>query len=96
MEISRIGSSLTIDGNIKSIRDFQEIKKVLDDIISNNSSVNLNIPNSISITSSVIGYLTKLIYKDKIHLSVKIGDVRLFNLLKELNLISLFNVTKDS
>lgn len=95
MEISQSGSSIIIDGNIKSISDFQKIKNILDDMATNNSSINIKIPNSISIISSVIGYLTKLVYKDNITISITVGDNRLYDLLKELNLISLFNVQKD-
>ena len=68
MEISNVGGIVTIEGNIKSIGDFQKIKNCLDALISNNKSVTLKVINSISITSSVIGYLTKLVFKDKVHI----------------------------
>ncbi len=95
MEISNVGAIITIKGNIKSISDFQEIKTCLDDITCTDKSITLKIIDSISITSSVIGYLTKLVYKDKIHISMTVGDKRLYELLDELSLISQFNVQKD-
>ena len=95
MEIISKGAIATIEGNIKSIGDLQKIKYCLDNITSQNKSITIKIINSISITSSVIGYLTKLIYKDKIHITMSVKDERLYYLLDELNLISQFNVQKD-
>ncbi len=95
MEITNKGAIVTIEGNIKSIGDLQKIKFCLDNITNQNKSITLEIINSISITSSVIGYLTKLIYKDKIDITMNVKDERLYYLLDELNLISQFNVQKD-
>ncbi len=95
MEILSIGNTATIQGNIKSISDLQEIKNCLGEMIQGNKSITLKIVDSISITSSVIGYLTKLIHKDKITISMIVGDLRLYNLLDELNLISQFNVRRS-
>jgi hypothetical protein len=92
MEISNSGSTVTITGNIKSIGDLQQIKSSLDDLTIENKSITLKIINSISITSSVIGYFTKLIYKNNIHISMQVGDIRLYELLDELSLVSQFNV----
>lgn len=94
MQLSNAGGIVTIEGNIKSISDFQNIKNLLDTISVDNTSINLKITNSISITSSIIGYLTKLVYKDKIRLSMEVGNQSLYDLLDELSLISEFNVKK--
>jgi len=94
MEISSKGSVVTIKDNIKSISDFQSIKKCLDELIANDNRVTIDIIDSMSMTSSVIGYLTKIIFKDKVQLCLRIGDQRLYDLLDELNLISQFNVRK--
>ena len=94
MEIFSKGSIVTIKGNIESINDFQSIKKCLDELIANDNRVTIDIIDSMSMTSSVIGYLTKIIFKDKVQLSLRIGDQRLYDLLDELNLISQFNVRK--
>jgi len=94
MEISSKGSVVTIKDNIKSISDFQSIKKCLDELIANDNRVTIDIIDSMSMTSSVIGYLTKIIFKDKVQLSLRIGDQRLYDLLDELNLISQFKAKK--
>lgn len=95
MEISANGSVVTIDGNIKTIGDYNSIRSTIQGIVDGGSkSISLNIVNSISLTSSIIGYLLKLAKKDGIRISTKVGDSRLHELLSELNLIEVFNVTK--
>ena len=94
MEISTSSNIVTITGNIKSVNDFQQIKETLDSVTRQNKSVTINIVDSLSITSSVIGYLNKLILKDKIDVNMKIANAQLIDLLDELNLTSLFKVRK--
>jgi hypothetical protein len=94
MEIQASGSTVTISGNIKSISDFQEIKSTLDKVTSENSSIVLKIEDSISITSSVIGYFNKLILKDNIKIDMQIGNDDLISLLDDLSLSEVFNVRK--
>jgi hypothetical protein len=94
MEIQASGSTVTINGNIKSISDFQEIKSTLDKVVAENSSIVLKIEDSISITSSVIGYFNKLILKDNIKIDMQIGNDDLISLLDDLSLSEVFNVRK--
>jgi len=94
MTLKTDGSVLIITDNIKSVDDFQKIKKELDAMKSTYTSISIKIINSLSMTSSVIGYFMKLIHKDGISLSMSIGDERLINLLDELGLSSEFNVRK--
>jgi len=93
MEISTSGNTVTISGNIKSVSDYQTIKTSLDALI-RNSSIIINITDSISITSSVIGYFNKLVLKDKINIEMHIGNEQLMELLQDLNLASIFNARK--
>jgi hypothetical protein len=95
MEISTSGSTVTISGNIKSVSDFQTIKSTMDSVVADNSTIDLIIKDSISITSSVIGYLNKLILKDGIKLNTSVGNDDLISLLDDLNLSSVFNVRKN-
>lgn len=94
MEISSVSNTVTITGNIKSINDFQEIKSTFDALKSSNRSITVQIKESISITSSVIGYFNKLILKDGVVLTFRIGNKQLLNLLDDLNLTRTFNATK--
>ena len=93
MKIERTGSNeLTITGNIKSIEDSSLIKDAINAIRKDGAeSLRMNIKDSFSITSTVIGNLMKLVNHDKVALSIIIGDQRLYDLLMELNIAKTFN-----
>lgn len=94
MELEGFANTLIVKGNIKSISDFQNIKQRVDGIVSQNKHININILESLSITSSVIGYFNKLVLKDGIDLHMSVHDEQLFDLLDDLNLIATFKVKK--
>jgi len=94
MEITSSANTIEITGNIKSIGDFSKIKSLVDSVIANHKNVTINIVNSLSITSSVIGYFNKLILKDKINIDMRIGNEQLMNLIDDLNLTSTFKARK--
>ena len=94
MDISASANRVTIKGNIKSIQDYQKIKDVIDEIAKTNKHITLNIEDSISVTSSVIGYFNKLVLKDNIDLQINVGDEQLMELFQDLNLVSLFKIKK--
>ena len=94
MNISTTSNIATIEGNIKSINDFQEIKAAIDAMITSQDTITITIADSLSITSSVIGYLNKLVLKDSINISMKVGNSQLLELLNDLNLTRVFNARK--
>ena len=94
MNLSTNSNTITISGNIKSIADFQKIKQSTDAIVKTNKNVRIEIIDSLSITSSVIGYFNKLVLKDEIVIKMEIGNAQLMNLIKDLNLVSTFNASK--
>ncbi len=94
MDIQISGATLVVSGNIKTIHDYQLLKEKLDEVARDHKRIVLEIKDSISITSSVIGYLTKLVQKDGIEVVIKVGDANLYELFEEINLLSLFHVTK--
>ena len=94
MTITHNGNSVTIVGNIKSISDYQTIKSTFDAIIQEHKSIVLTITESISITSSVIGYFNKLVLKDGIKIDMRVGNNQLMELVDELSLKSVFNARK--
>lgn len=94
MEISSSSNVVSISGDIKTISDFQAIKKTLDTMKLSHNSIEIVIKDSISITSSIIGYINKLALKDKIKINMKVGNEKLVELLVDLNLSSVFNVEK--
>lgn len=94
MEITSSSSTIDITGNIKSINDFAEIKRVVDSTVAQHKSILINIIDSLSITSSVIGYFNKLILKDNINIEMRIGNDQLMHLITDLNLASTFKARK--
>ena len=94
MEISLNHNTVTILGNIKTVNDFQEIKKSIDSLVSTHKSIVIDIRESLSITSSVIGYFNKLVLKDKISIQMNIGNAQLLELFDDLNLTSVFKARK--
>lgn len=95
MDIKVSSNIITITGNIKSISDFQLIKQSIDDVVATHKSIHLNILESLSITSSVIGYLNKLVLKDNIDLHMGVGNEQLLDLLSDLNLTGMFKAKRD-
>ena len=93
IEIKRSGNILDIYGNIKSIQDYEAIRSEVNSVVSSYDSVVLNLHDSISITSSVIGYLNKLVDEGK-RVVINVKDDMLYNLFNELNLLSTFNVQR--
>ncbi len=94
MDISSSANRVTITGNIKSVNDFQSIKSTIDSIKDSTSTITIDIQDSISITSSVIGYLNKLVLKDSIDLNMKVGNKQLMLLLEDLNLTGTFKAKR--
>ena len=95
MEISVSSNSVTITGSIKSVGDFQSIKSAVDSLKTSYKSINIDIKDSISITSSVIGYFNKLVLKDNMEIHMNVGKEQLFSLMDELNLSQVFNLKKS-
>jgi hypothetical protein len=98
MHLEQTGANeLTITGNIKSIEDSLKIKAEINNILKTDGSrIKLVIKDSFSMTSTVIGFLMKLVHHDKIQISTSVGDSRLYDLLDELNLVQLLNVFQRS
>jgi hypothetical protein len=95
MELEVSSNTLVIKGNIKSINDFQNIKQKVDTMIVSNRLIYINITDSLSITSSVIGYFNKLVLKDNIDIYMNVKNEQLLHLLDDLNLISTFKAKRS-
>lgn len=94
MEITSSSNTINITGNIKSISNFSEIKNVVDSGVTQHKNITINIIDSLSITSSVIGYFNKLILKDNVNVEMRVGNDQLMHLLTDLNLASTFKARK--
>jgi hypothetical protein len=86
-------NEVVITGNIKSVDDSIKIKDTINGLMSQGAgNIQLKIIDSLSLTSTAIGFLMKLVNQDKLQLSVTVGDRRLYTLLEELCLLQKFNV----
>jgi len=94
MRIQSSGNNeLTISGNIKSIEDSSLIKETVTALKAGGAtSLVLRIPDSFSMTSTVIGFLMKLVNVDQMRVFLVVGDPRLYQLLDELSLAQAFNL----
>ena len=94
MNIAESGANeLIITGNIKSIEDSKQIQSAVELLLKTGvKNITLKINDSFSMTSTVIGYLMKVINVDKIQLSLVVGDRRLYKLLEDLSLSAPFRV----
>ena len=95
MRIEKKGNQeLIIYENIKSIDDYVAIREAVTKIVNDGASeLQIYIPDSFSMPSSVIGFLIQMINEGKLRLRMRIGDNNLFELLDEMNLIATFNAS---
>jgi hypothetical protein len=94
MEIKPKNDTIEIYGNIKSETHFHSIKMHVDDIVARYNRVRLELIDSISLTSSVIGYLTRIALKDGKRVELHVGDDNVIELLRDLGLIDVFSIQK--
>ncbi len=94
MEIRIIGTNeLLVTGVIKTIDDSMALRGELQKLYEGGvDSIVLKIEDSFAMPSAVIGYLMKLVNRDKVKLKLVAGDVRLYQLLDELSLTESFGV----
>jgi len=94
LKIERVGNKLIIEGNVKSISHYNDIKGHVDQIIQTQKNVIIELVDSMSLTSSVIGYFTKIVNVDDVTLRLYVKDERLFSLLDDLGLVQVLNVQR--
>lgn len=95
INVNKSGDScdIKIEGVIKSVSDSQAIKDALNSC-GDVKFVNIDIIDSFSITSSVIGFLLKKKQGDNVNLTIKVNDARIYELFQSLNLVEVLNVKK--
>ena len=88
-------NTIEILGNLSSVLDYNKIRSEIIKLkLQKNDSLIIYAKDSLAIPSSIIGYFLKLVKKDEINLSIRAGDISLVNLLEDLKLTQIFNVTK--
>ena len=92
MDIRQTGNMVEVDGVIKTINDSQMLVNAIKDA-SRNGNVIIKINDSFSLPSTIIGELLKL--KDNgVKITLEVKDEILYELLDDLNLVTIFNVKK--
>jgi len=98
IDISREQDSSTIyvDGNMKNLENTQNLIDIIENIIkdANQIYLKINIKNSLTVTSTFIGFLIHKINFNNIDLNIGVYDDRLYDLFDMLELIETFNVEK--
>lgn len=94
MEITRTkDSELTIYGHIKKTESYFDLKKSIDTLIEEGvKTIDIKIPDSLTITSSIIGLLLRADKEDGIKVNLHVGQQQLYQLLENLNMSEVFNV----
>lgn len=93
MELTKSGTEVIITGNVKTIDDSMALRDEIQQLVEGGASnVTLRFQDSFALPSAVIGYLMKLVNRDKVRLTLLAGDQRLYALLDELKLLEAFGV----
>ncbi len=93
MELSKNGTEVIITGNVKTIDDSMALRGEIQQLVEGGASaITLRFQDSFALPSAVIGFLMKLVNRDKVRLTLLTGDQRLYALLDELQLLETFGV----
>jgi hypothetical protein len=95
MEITARGSNeLVVSGLIKTIDDSMALRAAVQALYDGGAAaITLRIEDSFALPSAVIGYLMKLVNRDKVRLTLLAGDRRLCELLDDLQLTGTFGAS---
>jgi len=94
MEIETSGNEIIIKGNIKSISHYHQLMQEINMLLSHAKDIRIYIADSISITSSIIGYLCKIVEEEKAFMTLYIKNEDLYDILQDLNLTKTLNAQK--
>jgi len=95
MTISSKQNIITISGNIKSVAHYHAIMEEIDKIKQEFNLIKIYLLDSISIISSVIGYLCKLVNLGH-EIELYVTNTELHDLLNDLNLLQTLKVRKTT
>lgn len=93
MKLDIDNNVLAVTGNIISNEDFANVKQALESMKSH-GHITMNLHDALVISSSLIGYLTKLINQDGVTIHINAGTDTLYELLEDIHLIDTFHVKK--
>ncbi|MGP1562070.1 MAG: hypothetical protein ACTTIC_08295 [Helicobacteraceae bacterium] len=91
------GSRVIIDGLVDGVNTSKEIAHAVSEVFKLDAQtvISVDFLNSFAITSSLIGSLLKLVQKDGAKIKVVANNKDLFELFDKLELVEIFNVTRN-
>ncbi len=93
MELNKNGTEVIVTGNVKTIDDSMALRDEIQQLVDGGASaITLRFQDSFALPSAVIGYLMKLVNRDRVRLTLLTGDQRLYVLLDDLQLLETFGV----
>jgi hypothetical protein len=87
-------SVINIDGIIKTSQNAQNFIDALQSALKDAPRVEINIKDSFSVTSTIIGFLLQKANDKNIAISINVGNDRLFELFDMLGVAKVLNVKK--
>lgn len=86
--------SINIDGVANCSNDYKYIVKSIEECSDELKTLEINITNSFTIASSLIGLLLKKVKIDKRDIKINVDDESMLELFRTLNLLEVFKVNK--
>lgn len=83
---------INVEGIIKTSENAQSIMNVVKDSVLDSKNIEMNIKDSFSVTSTIIGFLMQKVNVDKINLTINVGNDRLYELFDMLGVVTILNV----
>lgn len=95
MRLEKVGEDrLNVYGSILNLRDSDDLRNGIREILDDKDGISIDILESDTITSSIIGFLLKVCKKEKKDLKLSVKSVHLYDMLKSMELLEVFNVNK--
>lgn len=89
------GKVINVEGIIKSSENTQNFINAIDSAVKDSKNLTINIKDSFSVTSTVIGFLLQKVNVDKVSLIINVGNERLYELFDMLELVTILNIKKS-
>ncbi len=96
MEVKTKNNQIIISGQVKTMEHYKQIKSQLHNLLQTKPiDITVEITNSVSLPSSVIGLFLKTVHQDNVKISLVVHNENLITLLNELNLTNQFEITLE-
>ncbi len=95
MKIEKIGEcTLRVGGQIADMRDSEVLREEIKKLVESCSEIEILMMESDTITSSIIGYLLKLVKREEKVVRLRVKSRHLYDLVKSMELDEVFSLGK--